>query len=160
MVVGFNHNIRYQGETYHIQTEDSGLKNPHVITHLYRGGTILATKKTGYADITRAESMPRVVEDLMKEQHKEMLRSLKNGEFDQVIAARFGSLTRLASVAVGDKSTPAATRSRPTPQALSQGGGGRSEQRGAVRRDQPKPDQAASLDDLILSYLTGDDDES
>jgi hypothetical protein len=29
-----------------------------------------------------------VVEELMKEQHKDMLRSLKNGEFDDRIAKR------------------------------------------------------------------------
>src|SRR6266545_5051756 len=83
MVVGFNHNVMYKGEVFHIQTEDSGLANPHIITLLYRGGTILASKKTSYADIIKIESLEQVVEELMKEQHKEMLRSLKAGLFDE-----------------------------------------------------------------------------
>ncbi len=82
MVVGFNHNIRYKDEIFHIQTEDGGIKNPFITSLLYRGGTIIASKKTSYADILKVEMLDRVVEDLMKEQHKEMLRRLKSGEFD------------------------------------------------------------------------------
>ena len=82
MVVGFNHNIRYKGELFHVQTEDSGLTNPHIITLLYLGGTILCSKKTSYADIIKADQLEQVVESIMKEQHKEMMRRLKGGEFD------------------------------------------------------------------------------
>ena len=82
MVLGFNHNIRYRGEVFHVQTEDSGIANPHIITLLYRGGTIIASKKTSYADILKADQLELVVESIMKDQHKEMMRRLKSGEFD------------------------------------------------------------------------------
>jgi hypothetical protein len=82
MVVGFNHNIMYKGDVFHVQTEDSGLANPHIITLLYRGGTIIASKKTSYADIIKVDGLAQVVESLMKEQHKDMLRRLKAGEYD------------------------------------------------------------------------------
>jgi hypothetical protein len=84
MVVGFNHNIKHKGKMYHIQTEDSGLENPHLITHLFVGGNILASKKTSYADIIGADSLASVVRELMEEQHKEMLRNLINGVYDDV----------------------------------------------------------------------------
>jgi hypothetical protein len=84
MVVGFNHNIKHKGKMYHIQTEDSGLENPHIITHLFVGGNILASKKTSYADIIGADSLASVVRELMEEQHKEMLRNLINGVYDDV----------------------------------------------------------------------------
>src|SRR6185369_17971944 len=83
MVLGFNHNVMYKGEVFHVQTEDSGLANPHIITLLYRGGVILCSKKTSYADILRMENLEVVVEELMKEQHKDMMRRLKAGEFDE-----------------------------------------------------------------------------
>ena len=83
MVLGFNHNIQYKGEIFHIQTEDSGIATPHIITLLYRGGTIIASKKTSYADIIKADNLEQVVEELMKDQHKEILRRLKSGEFDE-----------------------------------------------------------------------------
>jgi hypothetical protein len=83
MVLGFNHNVMYKGEVFHVQTEDSGVANPHIVTLLYRGGVILCSKKTSYADIVRMENLEVVVEELMKEQHKYMMRRLKTGEFDE-----------------------------------------------------------------------------
>lgn len=85
MVTGFNHNIKHRGQIFHVQTEDSGTDNPHIITHLFVGGNILASKKTSYADIVHADNLPEVVRALMEEQHKEMLRNLINGVYDQVI---------------------------------------------------------------------------
>jgi hypothetical protein len=87
MVVGFNHNIKHKGKMYHVQTEDSGLENPHIITHLFVGGNILASKKTSYSDIVGAENLAPLVRELMEEQHKEMLRNLINGVYDDVDAA-------------------------------------------------------------------------
>jgi hypothetical protein len=81
-VTGFNHNIKHKGKVYHVQTEDSGVNNPHIITHLFVGGNILASKKTSYADIVNAENLAEVVRELMEEQHKEMLRNLINGVYD------------------------------------------------------------------------------
>jgi hypothetical protein len=83
MVLGFNHNLTYKGEVFHVQTEDSGVANPHIITLLYRGGVIISSKKTGYSDILKMDNLEVVVEELMKEQHKEMMRRLKAGEFDE-----------------------------------------------------------------------------
>lgn len=95
MLLGYNHNINYKGSVFHIQTEDSGTKNPHIITLLYREGVILCSKKTSYADILKIDSLEAVVEDLMKEQHKDMLRRLKSGEFD---AKAFGGTQQTEAV--------------------------------------------------------------
>lgn len=84
MIPGFNHNIKHKGRVYHIQTEDSGPKNPHVITHVFVGGNIIASKKTSYADILDAVDWEKAVRSLMEEQHKQMLRNLVNGLYDRV----------------------------------------------------------------------------
>ena len=34
-LLGFNNNVRHKGRLFHIQTEDSGVRHPHVITHLF-----------------------------------------------------------------------------------------------------------------------------
>jgi hypothetical protein len=83
-VTGFNHNIKHKGKVYHVQTEDSGAANPHIITHLFVGGNILATRRSSYADLVRSESLSELVRDLMEEQHKEMLRNLVGGAYDNV----------------------------------------------------------------------------
>ena len=85
MVLGFNHNFVYKGEVFHVQTEDSGMTNPNIVTLLYRGGAIISSKKTCYADILKMDNLEAIVEDLMKEQHKNMMRSLKAGDFDEKI---------------------------------------------------------------------------
>ena len=91
MVGGFNHNVAYRGIIYHVQTEDGGVRSPTITTHLFLGGSILASRKLSYADIIRVDNLSQVVEELMKEQHKGMLRSLKDGEFDAVLAQRPGA---------------------------------------------------------------------
>ncbi|MGZ3447656.1 MAG: hypothetical protein ACXU88_18380, partial [Myxococcaceae bacterium] len=52
-VSGFNHNITHAGRVFHVQTEDSGVNNPNIITHLFVGGNILASKKTSYAELLK-----------------------------------------------------------------------------------------------------------
>lgn len=89
MIVGFNHNVTYRGVGFHVQTEDSGIKSPQLITLLYHGGTIISSQKTTYADIIKVDNLEQVVEELAKEQHKGMLRRLTSGEFDERIA-QFG----------------------------------------------------------------------
>ena len=83
--VGFNTNVVYQGRTLHIQTEDSGRGRPHVITHLYVSGTILATKRTSYEEFAAEPDARQRVRELMKTQHKAMFRELRAGTHDAVI---------------------------------------------------------------------------
>jgi hypothetical protein len=169
MVVGFNHNFLYKNEMFHVQTEDGGLKSPNIITLLYRGGTILASKKTSYADITKVNQLDQVVEALMKEQHKEMLRRLKDGEFDEVIEQRrpvspppVQALAAAAAVAAPAPVLPPPSPSVPIPVAVK-----KAPVAVVKPATEPTTDPAAEplsdpvtepgLDDIILSYLVGDD---
>jgi hypothetical protein len=86
MVGGFNHNFSYKGHTYHVQTEDSGVPRARITTLLYRAGTIIAREISEYADICKQEDMPSRVEEMMKGQHRSMLKNLKAGMFDAKIA--------------------------------------------------------------------------
>ncbi len=82
MIPGFNHNLKYKDIVFHIQTEDSGVTNPHIITHIFIGGNIVATKKTNYDDIIKADRMEDVVREIMEDQHKEVMRGLLQGAYD------------------------------------------------------------------------------
>ena len=114
MVTGFNHNLTYKGELFHVQTEDSGLDRPHIVTLLYRGGVIIASTKTSYADIVKIDKLESIVEELMKEQHKEMMRRLKGGAFDEKITARTSPKADCGAV-LPDESPPMTTLQRETP---------------------------------------------
>jgi len=90
---GYNHNLRYKGRVYHMQTEDTGPPNHRVDTHLFIKGMIIASERTGYAELLgqpgfREEALPR----RMRDQHKALIRRLLRGELDQDIVARLGSL--------------------------------------------------------------------
>ncbi len=87
MLGGFNTNVRYQGRTFHVQTEDSGHANPKIITLLYEGGTILTSKKSSYEDRVSAENLESVVKELMEEQHREMVQALKNGQLKDILGS-------------------------------------------------------------------------
>src|SRR5690242_14713716 len=85
-LLGFNNNVKHRGRLFHIQTEDSGVRHPHVITHLFMdGGRILKTIKTSYAEHVGSDKMAQVVRNLMKEQHKMMFIALRDGQFDHVL---------------------------------------------------------------------------
>ena len=134
MVQGFNHNIKHKGKLFHIQTEDSGRDNPHIITHVFVGGNILASKKTSYADIVKAERLEQIVRELMEEQHKSVLRNLINGVYDDQGAP-----------AEVEPKAAATTTPGPTPVPVA-----------AVGKAPVAPKPAAgekSLDEIILSYL-------
>lgn len=82
MLVGYNQNINYKGVTFHVQTEDNGVKNPYIVTHIFISGNIIATKKTSYMDIVKIENIEEVLRELMEEQQREMVQKIQNGEFD------------------------------------------------------------------------------
>lgn len=81
MLVGYNTNIKYKGVTYHVQTEDSGPKNPVIVTLLYLKGTIIASKKTSYSHLIGDPDLAKKVETIMKSQHKGMIKELILGRY-------------------------------------------------------------------------------
>ncbi len=87
-LLGYNNNVRHKNRVFHIQTEDSGIKHPHIITHLFMdGGRILKSVKTSYAEHIGKDKLGDVVRQMMKDQHKSMFRALRDGEFDGVVDA-------------------------------------------------------------------------
>lgn len=81
MITGFNTDFKYKGTVYHVQTEDNGINNPVIVTLLYRGGAILASIKTSYADIIKFEKLEKVVKELMESQHKQIIKDLIAGKY-------------------------------------------------------------------------------
>ncbi|PID38137.1 MAG: hypothetical protein CSA65_08725 [Proteobacteria bacterium] len=108
---GYNHNIRYQNRVYHVQTEDSGLDNPHVFSHLFFGGVVISTTRIEYADIVQEEGHEPRVQKRMQEQHKALMKRLRRGEFDDEIVALLGTLDGDAEdSAADDAATPPTTQ--------------------------------------------------
>ncbi len=105
-VLGYNHNVRHRGIVFHVQTEDSGVDNPHLYTHIFQGGVILASRRLEYD----AEASEETVKALMQAQHKAVLRDLKHGAFDDKIDQYFGDQVddRASETASDSAESPAA----------------------------------------------------
>jgi hypothetical protein len=99
-VLGYNHNLRYGGRTFHVQTEDSGQGYARLYTHLFYEGTILSSKKQEY-DPEAAEDSVRA---LMQKLHKTMIRELTHKEHDARIGAFF--IARGEPAMLEDRSAP------------------------------------------------------
>lgn len=87
--VGFNNNVKYKSHHFHVQTEDSGLDKPHVITHLFAdGGRIIKSFKRTYGEHVQREDIALFVRHLMKGQQMEMVLALRDGAFDEIIEGK------------------------------------------------------------------------
>jgi len=146
MLTGYNTDFKFQGKVYHCQTEDGGANNPFVTSLLYFQGAILASRKTSYADILRADCLDEVVRELMMEQHKQMIRDLMQGKLNatnapheatyQSTAAQNAPPKAAAPVAPIKKETAPPPPPPPPPP-----------------KEEPKE---KSLDDIILDLLAED----
>jgi hypothetical protein len=97
-LLGFNNNVRHKGRVFHIQTEDSGVRHPHIITHLFAdGGRILKTKKTSYAEHIGQDKLAETVRAMMQEQHKAMFIALRDGQFDHLFDEGAGNAPNTAA---------------------------------------------------------------
>ena len=127
-LLGYNNNVRHKNRVFHIQTEDSGVKHPHVITHLFMdGGRILKSVKRSYGEHLGSEGLADTVRQMMKEQHKAMFIALRDGEYDALLDP---AAAPPASEARGPETSrdrppseaPPSARVEPPKQALSTGG--------------------------------------
>ena len=82
MLPGFNHNVKHRGLIFHVQTEDMGKRTAMVVTHVFIGGNIIATEKTDYRDIVAHELCEKVVKEIMEEQHKNTIKKVLSGAYD------------------------------------------------------------------------------
>jgi len=127
MLVGYNTNVPYKGTIYHVQTEDNGMKNPVIVTLLYLKGTILASKKVNYGNVTSSPDHKEKIRELMKEQHKNMIKELIAGKHTTVVEAA---------------PAPKSEHLSPEPAEISPEGQNESNSR-----------TAKSLDDILLDYI-------
>lgn len=84
MITGYNTDVRHGNRIFHVQTEDKGLTNPRIETLIYVGGEILDSYRGTYEDlITAGIATEASIQSRMDEQHKGVIRDIKNGKYDQ-----------------------------------------------------------------------------
>ena len=83
MITGYNTDVRHGNRIYHVQTEDKGLANPKIETLIYVGGEILDSFRGTYDDLlTEFPLQETAIQARMDDQHKSVIREIKNGKYD------------------------------------------------------------------------------
>ncbi len=149
MLSGINTNFKYKGEIFHIQTEDGGADSPVITTLLFKDGAIYASKRTDYGEVLQRDSPKEAVQELMREQHKSMIRDLTSGV-----------VVRASQETEKKKSRKRVKKVASNPEEI------KDEIKDEIKEDEPLPlpvraksTGKKSLDDLILDYISSKEED-
>jgi hypothetical protein len=84
LITGFNTDIEYDGVVYHVQTEDKGLDSPLILSLVYAGGAILASKRSRYEDLIAAGFDEEVLSERLKRQHRLICAAINAGRIEDL----------------------------------------------------------------------------
>jgi hypothetical protein len=84
VITGFNTDIPFEGVTYHVQTEDKGLDTPLILSLVYVGGAIIASKRTLYEDLLSKGFDEKVLTERLQRQHKLICAAIKAGRVEDL----------------------------------------------------------------------------
>ena len=123
MLTGFNTDVEYGGVVYHVQTEDKGLRTPFILSLVYTGGAILASKRSPYDDLIAGGFDEGVLAQRLSRQHKLICAAVHAGRIDD--------LKRLGERDLAEKTTrrqqaaaTTAVEAAPDPERQASPGGG------------------------------------
>ncbi len=80
MISGLNIDVEFEGSVYHVQTESGGKTSPVIQTTVFKGGAILAARKSSFEHLLDSPQLIPELKDLMSKQHKNTIKELKAGE--------------------------------------------------------------------------------
>jgi hypothetical protein len=79
VITGYNTDVEHGGVTYHVQTEDKGLNTPIILSLVYSGGAILASKRAPYDDLIAAGFDQNALIERLQRQHKLICAAINAG---------------------------------------------------------------------------------
>jgi hypothetical protein len=84
VITGFNTDVEHDGVVYHVQTEDKGLDSPLILSLVYVGGAILASKRSPYDDLIARGFDERTLSERLQRQHKLICAAIRTGRIDDL----------------------------------------------------------------------------
>lgn len=96
MITGYNTDVEHNGVVYHVQTEDKGLRTPVILSLVYTGGAILASKRSAYDDLIASGFEEQVLVERLERQHKLICAAVHAGRIEEL--KRMGASVAQASV--------------------------------------------------------------
>ena len=116
MITGFNTDIEFDGVIYHVQTEDKGLDTPLILSLVYVGGAILASRRATYHDLISAGFDPLVLAERLQRQHKLICAAVKAGRIEDL--KRLSRRDSEAPAPVASSASPAPVELNAEPKVL------------------------------------------
>jgi hypothetical protein len=96
VITGYNTDVEHNGVVYHVQTEDKGLRTPVILSLVYTGGAILASKRSPYDDLIASGFEEKVLVERLERQHKLICAAVHAGRIEEL--KRMGAPVAQASV--------------------------------------------------------------
>lgn len=84
MITGYNTDVEHNGVIYHVQTEDKGLRTPVILSLVYTGGAILASKRSAYDDLIASGFEENVLVERLERQHKLICAAVHAGRIEEL----------------------------------------------------------------------------
>ncbi len=84
MITGYNTDVEHNGVVYHVQTEDKGLQTPVILSLVYTGGAILASKRSPYDDLIASGFDQNVLVERLQRQHKLICAAINAGRIEEL----------------------------------------------------------------------------
>ena len=85
MQIGFNNDVDWEGERFHIQTEDLGLSTGKITSQVFRGGAIVDTVSVSYLEhienIEDPDTRDEEIRKRMRTLHKLCFRHIKANKY-------------------------------------------------------------------------------
>lgn len=100
--------MEHDGVVYHVQTEDKGLESPIILSLVYSGGAILASKRSPYQDLIASGFSDEVLAERLKRQHRLICAAIHSGRINDLkkMSSRTGETGALISPLVEDLREP------------------------------------------------------
>jgi hypothetical protein len=84
VITGFNTDVEHEGTVYHVQTEDKGLDTPLILSLVYVGGAILASKRSPYQDLIAEGFDEAMLAERLQRQHKLICAAIHAGRIEDL----------------------------------------------------------------------------
>lgn len=84
VITGYNTDVEHKGVVYHVQTEDKGLDTPLILSLVYTGGAILASKRSPYDDLIAAGFNEKILSERLQRQHKLICAAIHTGRIEDL----------------------------------------------------------------------------
>lgn len=94
MLIAYNNDIEFRSRWYHIQTEDNGIKDGHIMTTVFYSGQILDSNSISYKSaiegVTSVEEQNKIIKNLMVKQHQLYYTKLYEGTYEAIVTGQSG----------------------------------------------------------------------